>query len=532
MTHRRLPSQRYLALLITKIAGGGICALAGCLLNPGAAHADPISAWNNELLSVIRKTSPLLVDGPPEVAREIAIVGTSMFDAVNAATGLTYSPYAYTGGAVTGASADAAAFQAGYRAMINIFGDPIWTGAGGNAALITNTILPEINAVYAAGLTSLGGGAAVSAGLALGDTAANMVAAKRAGDGSAAAIINGLTPQAPPGSGTVPGVYVPPSATGGRPAMFPQWGTVAPFGVTPAQLTNLEKKVPGPPALNSQAYALGLLQTECAGVITTHALSPATLAACAANNFAPSKVTTDSALFWNDPGGTYQPPGHWLDITTTLMKSQHLTLAQSARLEELIGLALNDAGIASWALKYQYNLWRPITAIRDCGPAGNGSVTWNPFFTTCDPTWQSEINTPPHPDYVAGHPAFSGAAATVLEGFFGVDGIQFCSTSDAYNDPIRGPVAPITECYNSISEASSGLRGSTFSRVAGGIHSPSAVLDAEALGDNLGALILGDLGVAPVPEPAVPAIFGLALIALAAARYRRGAGNVAAAERV
>ena len=526
MTRPMPPSQRYLALYITKLAASAMCGLAGCLLNPGAAQADAISTWNDELLSVIRKTSPLLVDGPPEVAREIAIVGTSMFDAVNAATGLTYSPYAYTGGAVTGASADAAGFQAGYRAMITIFSDPIWTGPGGNAALITNVVLPEINAVYAAGLSSLGSGAAVSAGLALGDTAANMVAAKRAGDGSAAAIIDGLTPQAPPGSGTVPGVYVPPSATGGRPEMFPQWGTVAPFGVTPAQLTSLQNAVPGPPALNSQAYALGLLQTECVGVITTHALSPATLAACAANNFVPSKVTTDSALFWNDPGGTFQPPGHWLDITTTLMKSQHLTLAQSARLEELIGLALNDAGVASWALKYQYNLWRPITAIRNCGPEGDGTVIWNPFFTTCDPTWQSEIATPPHPDYVAGHPAFSGAAATVLEGFFGVDGIQFCSTSDPYNDPIRGPVAPITECYNSISEASNGLRGSTFSRVAGGIHSPSAVLDAEVLGDNIGNQILTDLGVAPIPEPAVPAVFGLALMVLAAARRRRPAKRV------
>ena len=39
--------------------------------------------------------------------------------------------------------------------------------------------------------------------------------------------------------------------------------------------------------------------------------------------------------------------------------------------------------------------------------------------------WSSLISTPPHPDYVAGHPAFSGAAATVLASFFGTDNIAF-----------------------------------------------------------------------------------------------------------
>jgi hypothetical protein len=42
------------------------------------------------------------------------------------------------------------------------------------------------------------------------------------------------------------------------------------------------------------------------------------------------------------------------------------------------------------------------------------------------------IATPPHPDYLAGHPAFSGAAATVLADFFGTDNIGFSSTSDYY----------------------------------------------------------------------------------------------------
>jgi hypothetical protein len=86
---------------------------------------------------------------------------------------------------------------------------------------------------------------------------------------------------------------------------------------------------------------------------------------------------------------------------------------QQARLGAMLGTAVADAGIAAWETKYlpfpTGTLWRSNNAIQDC----NG---WNALFTTCDPTWTSSIATPPHPDYVAGHPTFSQAAATVLAG--------------------------------------------------------------------------------------------------------------------
>ena len=132
------------------------------------------------------------------------------------------------------------------------------------------------------------------------------------------------------------------------------------------------------------------------------------------------------ALFWNDPGTTIQPPGHWLQIANAAMLSQGSNLLQSAQLTALMGEAMNDAGILAWDEKYTNNLWRPVTAIRDCSDWSAGN------FTTCDATWSSLIATPPHPDYIAGHPAFSGAAATVLERFFGTDNITFTSTSNYY----------------------------------------------------------------------------------------------------
>jgi hypothetical protein len=266
-----------------------------------------------------------------------------------------------------------------------------------------------------------------------------------------------------------------------------------------------------------------------------------------------------------------QPPGHWLQITNNVMTSttpgQNLNELQQARLSALVGIAEADAGIGAWDVKY-YNmqmgsLWRPITAITgiaatvsggspDTGCTVGTPAPWNSAFTTCDPAWASLIATPPHPDYVAGHPAFSGAGATVLAAFFGTDNIAFASTSDTYCNfgaPVRDatgsitgctvsdPHVPVTQCndipsggtmfnnsplicpiieeFNSFSEASSGPDGATFSRVAGGIHTPFAVNDARQLGDLIGADDFAD-NLQFVPEPAtslllLPGLAGLLL---------------------
>ena len=212
-----------------RLAGLVVGAGAACL--PSSGRADAILTWNDELLSAIRQTSGLMVDGPPEVAREMAMVDTAMYDAVNAASGLPYSRYAYTGPAVANASVDAAALSAGYQVMNSIFSNPIWAHNPGGSAAIQSSVLASIGSTYNTALAALGTGSAVTAGLSLGQTAAGDMIANRATDGSGPAIITGLTPYTPPGSGTVPGVYVPPSASGGRPAMFPTWNTVKPFGI-------------------------------------------------------------------------------------------------------------------------------------------------------------------------------------------------------------------------------------------------------------------------------------------------------------
>ena len=530
----------------------GVLALAAS----GLAQADVITSVNGALLNIVRSTSASLIDGPPEVAREIAMIDGSMFNAVSAASSKSFAPVAFAGRTISGASADAAALQAAITVMDSLYEGPgsLYqqykgvTGAQyyGFTSPYRNTLVgPSVKqmndvATQIAGLVtdlaSLGSSSGVTTGIILGTQAGNAMIAARANDGSTAANLQTLMPFVPPNNGQ-PGVYVPPT---GRPAMTPTWGTVAPFGMTGATLGALAATTPPPPAITSRTYADQILQTECGGTGT--ALPAAIESVCAANGYYPEfAAETGAALFWNDPGGTFQPPGHWLQIADTVAASQNLTLLAHAREDALVGEALSDAGSAVWALKYTFNLWRPVDAIRDCSG-------WSPSFTTCDPTWSSLIGLPPHPDYVAGHPGFSGAAATVLANFFGNDNIEFSSTSNAYcnagvavtdangnttacvlsaiaytdcnNAPIEyggfavtdpqynaSPlICPITEDFSSFSQASSGFLGAEFSRVVGGIHTPIAVENASVLGNAIGATL--------VAEPPILSVLAMGLLAL------------------
>ena len=572
------------------IAAAILCGSAG---QHAAQASNMVQDWNNEFLMITQQTSGNLVAGPPEVAREIAQLGAAMSDAVNAATGSTISSFDYGGGPVANATANVAAASAAYTALYNIFTDPAWQTpiSGSNSSnvnLANNIIIPQLQSFLSSELSSAGLSSPGSCGSStsnncngynLGIAAANAVNSSATfsptGSGAVASIINGLTPQTPAGSGTTPGVYVPPSATGGRPEMFPTWGGTTPTGITSGQLGSALTAINGPPALGSAAYATGLLQTECQGASGGFASLPANIqSACTAAGFAQTNAnataTANAALFWNDPGTTIQPPGHWLQIADTAMTSQNSSLLQSAQLTALLGEAMNDAGIAAWGQKYITNLWRPITAIRNCDTGGTaaGTVTWNSNFTTCDTAWTSLIATPPHPDYIAGHPAFSGAAATVLADFFGTDNVSFASTSNYYcngggstsqfdannllvsctkgavvynvsnaadcavivdgaNSNGSPLICPIVENFTSFSSASNGFLGSEFSRIAGGIHTPFSVVDALTIGNIIGQTLATNAGLPDVlPEPSSLSICAVSLLALTRLRRRRQAAKV------
>ena len=69
-----------------------------------------------------------------------------------------------------------------------------------------------------------------------------------------------------------------------------------------------------------------------------------------------------------------------------------MDLVDCARLYALTSIASADAFIAVFEAKYAYNLWRPVTAIR------NADLTSNPA-TPREASWQPLGVTPMHPEY-------------------------------------------------------------------------------------------------------------------------------------
>ena len=564
----------------------------GVLGFANTGRADVISDVNAQLLNIIQNTSGALIDGPPNVAREIAMVDGAMFDAINAASGGTKQSLYYSG-TVANADVQAAALSAAYNTMQSLYGagSLYATQAGNTISYNSQTLQVAPNATQYAAITAavaavgtqlsgLTASAAVTTGTALGAAAATAMINGRATDGGTAAMLSTLT-AAYVGPSTA-GTYVTPS---GRPALEPTAGSVTPFVINQTQQNALVASVPGPPAVTSADYANQVLQTACQG--SSGALTANLIAACQAAGLKPQTAAqAQSALYWNDPGGTYQPPGHLLQIADVAAASTSLSLLQHAQEDALVGAAMLDAGAAAWTVKYADNRWRPITAIQDC-------AAWNATFSTadagssaCDPSWNSLIATPPHPDYLAGHPAFSGAAATVLDNFFGTDAIGFTVSSQAYcnggtttrdaagniiactlasitythgdpshgcnnagaADPINGVgsvlnpsgliaplntdfsvntsynnsplICPISETFAGFQAASSGDLGSTFSRVVGGIHTPQAVTDALALGNQIGQAVSVE---ADIPEPGTLALLTVSLLALGVMRRNDGA---------
>ena len=105
----------------------------------------------------------------------------------------------------------------------------------------------------------------------------------------------------------------------------------------------------GPPAFDSARYAADYNEVKAIGKD---------------NSTVRTDKQTDIALFWADGAGTVTPPGHWNVIAKDVAARINKHLRQNARLFALLNVAMADAAIAASDVKYAYNFWRPVTAIR------------------------------------------------------------------------------------------------------------------------------------------------------------------------
>lgn len=388
-------------------------------------RANQAVVWNSVTLQTIREGKA----PPPNAARELAIVMVSVFDAVNAIDP-KYASYAVSVKAPRTASADAAAASAAYTALVGLFPNQ----------------KAMLDAELGVSLAAIPNGPAKNQGVALGASVASQILALRGNDGSNAKVVYNPAPG--------PGVWVPTPPAYAQP-LDPQWGQVTPFALT----SGTQFQPPPPPAIDSPQYAAEYNQVKAIGGKTSTIRTA---------------DQTAIAAFWADQTGpTFDPPGHWNQIGEIAAISAHSNLLTSARMFALLDMALADAAIECWGVKFTYNTWRPVTAIR----AGDGGV--NPLVTA-DPTWTPLWPTPPFPSYVSGHSTFSASAAAVLNSVYG--------TNFSFTDP-GDPSQHLTP--RSFSSFDQAAQEAGVSRIYGGIHYMSENRAGLALGHQIGTYVIG-----------------------------------------
>ncbi|HEY6005632.1 MAG TPA: vanadium-dependent haloperoxidase [Anaeromyxobacter sp.] len=375
-------------------------AIAVCA--PFAAGADAVTDWNQAALRATETAGAPV----PVQARAMAIVHAAIFDAVNAVE-QKYAAYAVDVRAEPGASAEAAAAAAAHGILERLYPPQ---KAVADAAL-------------AGALAKIPEGPARAAGLRLGQDVAEKLFALRKGDGSSA--------EQPYAFGSGPGIYQPTPPMNANP-ILPQWRNVKPFLLTSAR----QFPFSGPPAPGSGAFAKDFNEVKRLGSRTSAERT---------------NEQTAIAIHW---AGSEVPPLN--AIARAAAAAKGLTLVDDARLFALLNMAMADALIAGFEAKYTFNHWRPVTAIRNAGLAGNAA-------TSADAAWEPLLVTPPHQEYPSAHCLGAGAAMAVLRHVFEGDRL---STSYVY------PPLGVLLRWESFSQVEKEIENA---RVWAGIHFRTAV---------------------------------------------------------
>jgi hypothetical protein len=95
-----------------------------------------------------------------------------------------------------------------------------------------------------------------------------------------------------------------------------------------------------------------------------------------------------------------------------LLAERDLDLWAANRALAHMYMALFDGYVVTWNAKYEYDHWRPYTAIRSAADDGNPA-------TDPDPDWISLVPAPPFPEYSSAHATGCAAAFQVMAATFG-----------------------------------------------------------------------------------------------------------------
>ena len=195
------------------------------------------------------------------------------------------------------------------------------------------------------------------------------------------------------------------------------------------------------------------------------------------NNLTPEQVHI--ADFWDDnplklnvsghvmfDTKKFSPGGHWMGIAGIAAYKSKADFPTTVCGFAKTAIAMFDAFIECWNIKYIYNTLRPETAI-------------NKYM---DPDWKPHLQTPPFPEYTCGHCTISAASAEALTSVYG-DNLPYTdSTELEFGIPSRS----FTSFRNAALET-------MHSRFYGGIHWHYCVELSNTMGKEIGDLVVSRL---------------------------------------
>ena len=396
----------------------GLLAVVILTSAPGA-WADVVTDANARAADVASR-----LPSTPVAVRVMAIVQVSVFEAVNAVSG-RYPPQRAKLAPAPNASVEAAVAAATRTALAKLM--PAQQAA--------------IDADYQALLGRVPDGSAKTAGIALGEQAATAIVALCADDGAVAPDV--YRPHA------APGVYVP--TTG--PAL-PHWGARRPWVMSRGDHFRLGP----PPALTSALWARDYNEIKAVGGKTSSQRTP---------------EQTAMAKFWE----ATLPVVYW-PVARAVAGAPGRDLTDNARLFALAGMAMDDGLIAVYDAKYHYNLWRPITAIRNGDLDGNDA-------TERDAGWTPFIDTPMHPEYPCAHCIVSASLGAVLAAEIGSGPTPKLSSASSTAGGAVRTWATVADFVKEVAEA----------RIYDGVHYRNSTEVGTAMGRKI-----GELAVQSVPK--------------------------------
>jgi hypothetical protein len=389
-----------------------------------AARGDVIMDWNAKADALAAEKQ--LPNAPN--ARGQAMLHIAMFEAVNAVDN-RYAPYRLTLGVDRTASREAAAASAAYDVLLALHPDK----------------KPDLDATLASSLAGIVENETKSKGIELGKRAAAGIIALRANDGS-----NTPEDYRP---ATTAGVYVP--------TTIPIESTsskIKPFAMASAS----QFRAAPPPALTSETWTRDLNEIREIG------------GSASAKR---SAEQTGIARFWFFTG-----PRTYNTIVRQVASARKMDLVDCARLYALTAIAGADAFIAVFEAKYTYNLWRPVTAIR------NADLTSNPA-TPREASWQPLGVTPMHPEYPCAHCIVASAVSTVLQHVVG---------NEVGEIALASPTAPgVTRKWTRLQDYSDEVSNA---RIYAGFHYRFSTEAGKDMGKKIGDLTAATLMLGAVAD--------------------------------